>query len=108
MATLTAVRPPARFGSVVMDGDRVIQFAEKPQAGEGWISGGFFVLEPGVADYIQGDETIWEREPMERLAAEGQVMAYRHDGFWHCMDTLRDVRYLDRLWATGKAPWKLW
>ena len=83
-------------------------FAEKPQAGEGWINGGFFVLEPGVTGYIEGADTVWERGPMERLAAEGQLAAYRHDGFWQCMDTLRDVRLLESLWSHGNAPWKAW
>ena len=108
LATVTAVRPPARFGSIVLEGDLVHRFREKPQIGEGWINGGFFVLEPGVADYVDGDDTIWEGEPMERLAADGQLMAYRHDGFWQCMDTLRDVRFLERLWQSGEVPWKLW
>ena len=84
------------------------KFVEKPQIGEGWINGGFFVLEPGVIDYIKGDETAWEREPLERLAEEGQLVAYCHDGFWQCMDTLRDVRLLNSLWESGKAPWKVW
>jgi glucose-1-phosphate cytidylyltransferase len=108
LATVTAVRPPARFGSMVFKGDHVTQFAEKPQAGEGWINGGFFVLEPGVVDHIKGDETLWEQEPMEQLAAGGQLTAYRHEGFWQCMDTLRDVRLLESLWQEGKAPWKSW
>ena len=108
LATLTAVRPPARFGSMVFDGDLVTRFEEKPQVGEGWINGGFFVLEPKVLDYIEGDATLWERDPMERLASEGQLNAYRHDGFWQCMDTLRDVRLLESLWQEGNAPWKVW
>jgi glucose-1-phosphate cytidylyltransferase len=108
LATITAVRPPARFGEMVFDGDRVAKFTEKPQVGEGWINGGFFVLEPQVFDYIAGDDTYFEREPLENLAADGQLMAYRHDGFWQCMDTLRDLRLLESLWATGKAPWKVW
>jgi glucose-1-phosphate cytidylyltransferase len=111
LATVTAVRPPARFGSLLLDeghGSQVVKFAEKPQVGEGWINGGFFVLEPGVIEYIAGDETHWEREPMERLTAEGQLMAYCHDDFWQCMDTVRDVRLLEDLWITGKAPWKVW
>jgi len=105
LATVTAVRPPARFGGLRFQGDQVARFEEKPQIGEGWINGGFFVLEPGVLDYIEGDETIFEREPLERLAAEGQLMAYRHEGFWQCMDTLRDVRLLESLWESGKAQW---
>jgi glucose-1-phosphate cytidylyltransferase len=86
----------------------VIRFIEKPQTGEGWINGGFFVLEPGVLDYIEGDDTIFEREPLERLAQDGQLVAYRHEGFWQCMDTLRDVRLLESLWEQGNAPWKVW
>ncbi len=108
LATVTAVRPPARFGGIAFNGDLVAHFEEKPQIGEGWINGGFFVLEPDVADYIDDDSTIWEREPMERLAVDGQLVAYRHDGFWQCMDTLRDVRLLNGLWAEGKAPWRVW
>jgi glucose-1-phosphate cytidylyltransferase len=108
LATLTAVRPPARFGNLEIDGNHVSVFAEKPQAGEGWINGGFFVLEPAVRDYIDDADTIWEREPMERLAAEGQLVAYRHEGFWQCMDTVRDVRFLESLWAENEAPWKVW
>jgi glucose-1-phosphate cytidylyltransferase len=108
LATLTAVRPPARFGHIELDGDVVAEFSEKPQAREGWINGAFFALEPQVLDYIDGDETEWEKEPLERLAADGQLMAYRHEGFWQCMDTLRDRKLLEQLWDTGDAPWKLW
>jgi glucose-1-phosphate cytidylyltransferase len=108
LATVTAVRPPARYGAMAFEGDRVTQFDEKPQTGEGWINGGFFVLEPTVLEYIKGDAVHWEREPLERLAAEGQLMAHRHEGFWQCMDTLRDVRLLEGLWANGAAPWKVW
>jgi glucose-1-phosphate cytidylyltransferase len=108
LATITAVRPPARFGGLVFAGDRIVEFTEKPQIGEGWINGGFFVLEPGVLEYIHGDETTFEAEPLERLAAEGQLMAYKHDNFWQCMDTLRDLRLLEGLWSSGKAPWKVW
>jgi len=108
LATLTAVRPPARFGQLVFDGDQVIQFEEKPQAGEGWINGGFFVLQPEIVKYIEGNNTYWEREPLEQIAAEGQLSAYRHDNFWQCMDTLRDVHLLEKLWQEGKSPWKLW
>jgi glucose-1-phosphate cytidylyltransferase len=86
----------------------VAEFEEKPQIGEGWINGGFFVFEPGVADYIAGDETILEREPLERLAGDRQLAAYRHDGFWQCMDTLRDVHLLEKLWQTDQALWKVW
>lgn len=108
LATMTAVRPPARFGHLEMDGDQIVSFNEKPQTAEGWINGAFFVLEPGVFDYIDGDQTQWEREPLERLAAEGQLMAYRHDSFWQCMDTLRDKKLLEDLWESGQAPWKVW
>jgi glucose-1-phosphate cytidylyltransferase len=109
LATVTAVRPPARFGELQFDGDRVVEFAEKPQTSMGWINGGFFVLEPGAADYIARDRVvIWEREPLENLARDGELMAYRHDGFWHPMDTLRDVRALEELWNSGDAPWKCW
>ncbi len=108
LATMTAVRPPARYGHLVFDGDRVAKFTEKPQIGEGWINGAFFVLEPGVFDYIDGDSTVWEHEPLERLAADGQLMAYRHTSFWQCMDTLREKYILQRLWESGEAPWKLW
>jgi glucose-1-phosphate cytidylyltransferase len=108
LATVTAVRPPARFGGIRLEGGRVAGFAEKPQAGEGWINGGFFVLNREVLDYIAGDDTIWEREPLERLTAEGQLMAYCHEGFWHPMDTLRERNVLEELWASGRAPWKVW
>ncbi len=105
-ATVTAVRPPARFGGLLFDGDLVAEFSEKSQINEGWINGGFFVLEPEVLDYLEGDDTIFEREPMERLAKDGQLVAYRYTGFWQCMDTLRDLRLLEQLWASGKAPWR--
>lgn len=108
LLTVTAVRPPARFGKLDIAGDQVVEFSEKPQLSEGWINGAFFVAEPGVLAYIDGDDTQWEREPMERLAADGQVMAYRHDSFWQCMDTLRDRKLLDKLWEEGHAPWKVW
>jgi glucose-1-phosphate cytidylyltransferase len=108
LATMTTVRPPARFGGVSFEGNLVVQFEEKPQIGEGWINGGFFVLEPGVADYINGDESIFERDPLERLAADGQLAAYRHDDFWQCMDTVRDVNFLESIWQSGNAPWQVW
>jgi glucose-1-phosphate cytidylyltransferase len=108
LATVTAVRPPARFGGLSFNGELVAEFIEKPQIGEGWINGGFFVLEPEVLDYIDDDATIWEREPLERLADEGQLVAFRHEGFWQCMDTLRDVRLLQALWQGGDVPWKVW
>lgn len=108
LATVTAVRPPARYGYMEFDGDRVVQFAEKPQAKEGWINGAFFVLEPGVFDYIDGDEQMFEQEPMERLAQNNQLMAYKHHSFWQCMDTLREKHLLESLWNSGEAPWKMW
>jgi glucose-1-phosphate cytidylyltransferase len=109
LATVTAVRPPARFGELTLDDEgTVTTFAEKPQLAEGWINGAFFVLEPGVFDYIDGDMSQWEREPLERLAAEGQLMAYRHEAFWQCMDTLRDKVLLEQLWASPQPPWKTW
>ena len=108
LATVTAVRPPARFGGVVLDGDRVAEFTEKPQIGEGWINGGFMVLEPEVFRYLEGDAAVLEFDALERLAADGQLAAYRHDRFWQCMDTLRDKRVLERYWDGGAAPWKLW
>ncbi len=108
LATVTAVRPPTRFGDLQLDGEAVTDFHEKPQIGEGWINGGFFVLDPRVADYITGDEIIWEREPIMRLAQEGQLMAYRHDGFWRCMDTIRDLKLLEGMWESGDAQWRVW
>jgi len=108
LATMTAVRPPARFGHIELDGDRIAEFSEKPQAAEGWINGAFFVLEPPVLDYIDDDMTHFEREPLERLAAEGELMAYRHDGFWQCMDTIRDRVRLEELWTSGDPPWRIW
>jgi glucose-1-phosphate cytidylyltransferase len=108
LATMTAVRPPARFGHLEFDGDQVIRFSEKPQTAEGWINGAYFVLEPGIFDYIDGDQTQWELEPLQRLSAEGQLMAYRHNSFWQCMDTLRDKLLLQGLWDSGKPPWRIW
>lgn len=108
LATVTAVRPPARFGTMAFDGDQVVDFKEKPQTGEGWINGGFFVFEPEVFDYLNGDSTILEKEPLERLAKDGQLMAYRHEGFWHPMDTLRDKNGLHDAWMAGEAQWKTW
>jgi len=108
LATMTAVRPPARFGHLDIQGDSVLEFSEKPQTAEGWINGAFFVLEPGIFDYIDGDMTQWEREPLEGLARDGQLMAYRHESFWQCMDTLRDKVLLEQLWESGNAPWKTW
>jgi glucose-1-phosphate cytidylyltransferase len=100
------VRPPARFGHMHIDGELITQFSEKPQTEGGWINGGFFVLEPAVFDYIEGDETWFEREPLEKLASEKQLAAYKHPHFWQCMDTLRDKRLLDDIWSKGQAPWK--
>jgi glucose-1-phosphate cytidylyltransferase len=107
-ATVTAVRPPARFGALTIDAEqRVHRFSEKPQAGEGWINGGFFVFEPRVFEYFDGDETVLEREPLERLAEAGDLMAFTHSGFWQPMDTLRDRQLLEALWTSGTAPWKV-
>jgi glucose-1-phosphate cytidylyltransferase len=108
LATMTAVRPPARYGHIEFDGDRVVEFTEKPQASEGWINGAFFVLEPGVGDYIDGDDVMFEHAPMRRLAADGQLVAYRHESFWQCMDTLREKHILQQLWDSGNVPWKKW
>ncbi|ELS02146.1 glucose-1-phosphate cytidylyltransferase [Xenococcus sp. PCC 7305] len=108
LATLTAVRPPARFGHLEFSGERIAKFSEKPQTAEGWINGAFFVLEPEVFEYIDGDATLFEKEPLEGLAADGKLMAYKHEGFWQCMDTLRDKKRLEKMWETGNAPWKTW
>ena len=106
LATVTAVRPPARFGDLIIEDGQVRRFQEKPQAGSGWINGGFFVFEPGVFDFLADDSTILERAPLERLAQENQLMTYQHDGYWQSMDTLRDKAALEEQWATGRAPWK--
>lgn len=108
LATVTAVRPPARFGALVFDGNLVAEFTEKPQLGEGWINGGFLVLEPGVLDYLDGDMSVLERDGLERLAADRQLAAFRHEGFWQCMDTMRDKLLLERLWQEDAAPWRVW
>lgn len=108
LATVTAVRPPARFGGLELSGNDVVRFTEKSQAGEGWINGGFLVLEPGALAYLSGDKSSLESDALETLAAEGQLAAYRHPGFWQCMDTLRDKRKLEELWNGGDAPWKVW
>jgi glucose-1-phosphate cytidylyltransferase len=108
LATVTAVQPAARFGALGIDGDSVGRFEEKPRGEGNWVNGGFFVLEPAVIDYVEGDATIWERAPLERLAAEGQLAAYRHEGFWSAVDTLRDKNHLEEVWASGAAPWKVW
>jgi glucose-1-phosphate cytidylyltransferase len=110
LATLTAIHPPGRFGAVALEGegDRVEAFREKPHGEGGWVNGGFFVLEPGVLDYVDGDHTVWEREPLERLAADGQLAAYRHYGYWQNMDSLRDRIVLEEQWASGQPGWKVW
>jgi glucose-1-phosphate cytidylyltransferase len=108
LATITAVRPPARFGGMIFDGDRVTEFKEKPQTGEGWINGGFFVFEPAVFKYLSGDNTVLEGGPLENLARDGQLVAYKHEGFWQCMDTIRDRQLLESLWLQNSAPWKKW
>ena len=107
-ATVTAVRPPGRFGALEMDGERVAGFFEKPAGDGGRVNGGFFMLEPGIFDYLRDDATIWEHEPLQGLARDGQLTAYEHDGFWQPMDTLRDRSTLEDLWNRGEAPWKLW
>jgi len=107
-ATLTAVQPPGRFGALVLQDKLVASFREKPEGDGGWINGGFFVLSPAVLDYIAGDDSVWEREPLERLAKERSLAAYLHRGFWQPMDTLRDKNHLEEVWATGRAPWKTW
>jgi len=108
IATMTAIQPPGRYGALNIEGDLIRQFQEKPKGDGAWVNGGFFVLEPEVINYIQGDNTIWEREPLERLAAEGQLCAYKHRGFWQAMDTMRDKIKLEELWTNGKALWKVW
>jgi len=109
LATVTSTQPSGRFGALCFGkGDQVISFQEKPAGDGNWINGGFFVLDPKILNYIPGDATLFEREPMEGLAGDGQLMAYKHDGFWQPMDTLRDKNHLEELWGTGKAPWKLW
>jgi glucose-1-phosphate cytidylyltransferase len=108
LATVTTVRPPARFGRIAFDNNQIINFYEKSEASEGWINGGFFVLHPRVIDYIDGDEAVWERDPVERLAQDGELMGFRHTGFWSCMDTLKEKNMLEDLWNTGHAPWKIW
>ena len=107
-ATITAAQPPGRYGYMNIIGDKVTKFIEKPQGDGGWINGGFFVLDPKTIDYISDDMTSWEREPLENLASDGQLSAYKHYGFWHPMDTLRDKNMLEDMWQSGKAPWKVW
>jgi len=108
IATITSVQPPGRFGRVAIHNDKITKFTEKPSGDGNWINGGFFVLEPKVFDYIEGDATIWERDPLERLASENQLTAFKHPGFWQPLDTLRDKNSLEELWNSGKAPWKVW
>jgi glucose-1-phosphate cytidylyltransferase len=108
LATVTAVQPPGRFGALDIEGDRVVEFEEKPRGDGAWTNGGFFVLSPEVGRHLEGPQTIWEQQPMRKLAGEGQLACYRHDGFWQAMDTLRDRNHLDSLWSTGKAPWRTW
>lgn len=107
LVTLTAVRPPARFGALEFDGHKIRNFKEKSKLHEGWINGGFFIIEPGALKYIEGD-VMWEHAPLERLAEDGQLCAYQHEGFWQCMDNVRDLRYLESLWESGNPPWKTW
>jgi glucose-1-phosphate cytidylyltransferase len=107
-ATITAVQPPGRFGALQVEGEFVTGFIEKPEGDGGWINGGFFVLEPAVLQTIKGDATTWEQEPLKGLSAKGELHAYKHRGFWHPMDTMRDRQYLEELWAAGKSPWKNW
>ena len=108
LVTVTAVRPTARFGQMVIKDGHVLEFKEKSQIGEGWINGGFFVVKPGIMDYIAGDQTSWEFESLEKLASDGQVAAYQHESFWQSMDTVRDVHLLEKLWSEKEAPWKIW
>jgi glucose-1-phosphate cytidylyltransferase len=108
LATVTTVHSPARFGRITFNGDQITDFYEKPQSAEGWINGGYFVLNPKVIDYIENDQTIWERSPVEKLARDGQLIGYRHYGFWSCMDTLKEKNFLEELWTSGKASWKVW
>lgn len=108
LATVTKVRPPARFGYLMTEGEQVVDFQEKQRKDEGWINGGYFVLEPGVFDYIDGDSAIFEQEALRGLARDGQLMAFEHEGFWQCMDTLPEKKKLNELWESGKAPWKVW
>lgn len=108
LATVTTVRSPARFGRIAFEGDRVTEFFEKPEAGDGWINGGFFVLNTAAIDYVHDDSTVWERDAVEALARSGELMGYRHYGFWSCMDTVKEKNFLEDLWNTGRAPWRIW
>jgi glucose-1-phosphate cytidylyltransferase len=108
LATVTIVRSPERFGRIHLDGGRVVNFYEKPEISDGWINGGYFVLNPKAIDYVDGDDTIWERDPVQSLANDGELMAFQHSGFWSCMDTLKEKNYLEQHWQSGRAPWKIW
>ncbi len=108
LATVTTVRSPARFGRIAFDNDQIVEFYEKPEASEGWINGGYFVLNTGAIDYIEDDDTIWERDAVLALVRDGQLMGYRHTGFWSCMDTVKEKTFLEELWNSGRAPWKIW
>ena len=108
LATITAVRPPGRFGTLNVESEKILAFTEKPPGDGNWINGGYFVLEPGIFDLIKDDTTVWERDPLEKLTKEGHLSAFKHTGFWHPLDTLRDKNYLEDLWNHGNAPWKVW
>lgn len=108
LATVTTVRSPERFGRIALNGDQVVNFYEKPETSDGWINGGYFVLSAKAIDYIEGDSTIWERSPVQKLAEDGELMAFQHNGFWSCMDTLKEKNFLEQLWHSGEAPWKIW
>ena len=108
LATMTAVQPPGRFGAIKVDKNRILGFQEKPEGDGGWVNGGFFILSPKVINYIEDESTVWEGSPMETLAEEGEISAYYHLGFWQPMDTLREKKYLEELWQSGKAPWRIW
>jgi glucose-1-phosphate cytidylyltransferase len=108
IATVTAVQPPGRFGALELEGDKISAFHEKPIGDGGWINGGFFVLSPRVEEYLDGDDTVWEQEPLRKLAADGELASYKHSGFWQPMDTLRERNYLEQLWSDRQAPWKVW
>jgi glucose-1-phosphate cytidylyltransferase len=108
LATVTSVHPPSRFGNLAFHGDLITDFLEKTDLGESWINGGYFLLEPAAIDYVEGDDDAWERGPLERLARDGQLMGYRHPGFWSCMDTLKEKTMLEDMWRTGRAPWRIW
>ncbi|BBH54061.1 glucose-1-phosphate cytidylyltransferase [Fluviispira sanaruensis] len=106
--SVTSVRPPARFGNIVFQGNQIVDFHEKPQTGDGWVNGGYFVMEPSIFNYLENDLTVLEGKPLEKLASDGELMGYQHDGFWQCMDTIRDKNLLEELWASNTAKWKVW